>query len=127
MEGLCYNVCRRVETLTLWPAQTPEELREYKAAHPKQMLLTGARARAKTRGIPCTITEDDFDIPEVCPYLKTPFIKNTMYAASLGRIIPSLGYIQGNVEVISRKANVMKNDAPVAELLKFAYTILERH
>jgi hypothetical protein len=36
---------------------------------------------------------------------------------------PELGYVPGNVAVISRKANLMKNDASSEELLAFAKNI----
>lgn len=115
----------------LWEPHTKEERKMYSQAyydrHPKRNLVNNARKRAAVKDLPFNITESDIEIPEVCPYLKTPFQKNTMYAMSLDRIDPRLGYVKGNIEVISRKANVMKNDASVEELLEFAYTILERH
>lgn len=115
----------------MWAKQTKEERRKYTKAYndmyPKRTMLSAAKVRAKRDGLPFNLTEDDIIIPEVCPYLKTPFEKGTMYAASLDKIIPSEGYVRGNVEVISRKANIMKNDASTEELLEFAYTILERN
>jgi hypothetical protein len=39
---------------------------------------------------------------------------------SLDRIKPELGYVPGNIQVISARANVMKNDATPEELLAFA-------
>lgn len=95
--------------------------------NPLQVLLNSAKWRAKQKGIPFKIKLHDLRIPNVCPYLKTPFIRNTMYAMSLDQVNPGKGYIKGNVEIISRKANAMKNNASVQELLEFAYTILERH
>lgn len=35
---------------------------------------------------------------------------------SLDKIIPSLGYVPGNVRIISARANLLKNDATVDEL-----------
>lgn len=101
--------------------------KEYRERFPEWALVVAARSRAKRNDIPFDIWIDDIDIPDVCPYLKTPFVKGTMYAASLDRVDPRLGYIKGNIEVISRKANMMKSNATVEELLEFAYTILERH
>ena len=46
--------------------------------------------------------------------------------ASLDCIIPELGYVPGNVAVISRRANTIKNDATIEELeLVLAY--MKRH
>jgi hypothetical protein len=49
----------------------------------------------------------------LCPYLQLPLVRgsgNGPLTASVDRIIPPLGYIQGNVRVISRRANSIKND-----------------
>lgn len=95
--------------------------------NPVQTLINTARYRAKAKGLPFDITIHDLEVPDVCPYLKKPFERGTMYAMSLDQIRPGEGYVKGNVEVISRKANAMKNNASVEELLEFAYTILERN
>ena len=108
----------------LWPKF---DYKEWRSQNPEKFLLNSARSRAKQRGVPFSITVVDIEIPEFCPYLKVRLEPNTMYAPSIDRITPSLGYVPGNVEVISRKANMMKSDASVEELLEFAYTILERH
>lgn len=99
-----------------WPKQTEPE-----------KLWWSAYSRAKKNNIPFDITPADIFIPSHCPYLKKKMIKGTMMAPSLDRIIPELGYVRGNIEVISRKANAMKSNASVEELLEFAYTILERN
>ena len=39
---------------------------------------------------------------------------------SLDKIIPSKGYVEGNVAWISYKANVIKNDANYKEVMKVA-------
>lgn len=95
--------------------------------NPVQYLVSTAKFRAKAKGIPFDLTVHDLVVPAECPYLKTPFVKGTMYAMSLDRIVPEKGYVKGNVEIISRKANAMKNNASAEELLEFAYTILERN
>jgi hypothetical protein len=101
--------------------------KRYKKNNPVSYLLTQARRRAKQSGLAFDLSIEDLLVPEVCPYLKTAFVVGTRYAASIDRIDNTRGYVKGNVEIISRKANTMKNDASVAELLEFAYTILERH
>lgn len=95
--------------------------------YPERALLVAAKTRATKRELPFDLEESDIVIPEICPYLKKPLKANTRYAPSLDKIDPAKGYVKGNIEVISRKANVMKNDASVEELLEFAYEILERH
>lgn len=96
-----------------------EGARKHRINNPEKRMLVGARQRAKDKGISCTIELCDIIIPEVCPVFKTPFIVGTQYAASLDRINPTKGYEKGNVQVISRKANAMKQDASQEELERF--------
>lgn len=39
---------------------------------------------------------------------------------TLDRVIPSLGYVRGNVQVISMRANRLKQDASLDEVLAIA-------
>ena len=82
-----------------------------------------ARHRANKLGIVCTITPADLALPTVCPVLGIPIIrgkKRTDNSPSLDRIIPSLGYVPGNVRIISFRANAIKRDATAGELRKVA-------
>lgn len=97
------------------------QAKEYRKKQPKKRLLRGAKDRAKKKGIPCEITIDDIVIPEYCPILGCKLeVLSGPNSPSLDRINPALGYIKGNIQVISCKANVMKNDATEDELRKFA-------
>lgn len=69
-------------------------------------------------------------IPERCPALGvklTPGNKKgpLPHAPSLDRIKPELGYIPGNIQVISFRANTMKTNATLAELRQFAIWVLK--
>ena len=70
----------------------------------------------------------DIIIPKICPILEVPIILgskgNYEYTPSLDRIDNSKGYIKGNIQVISKKANSMKNSATLEELQKFCTNIL---
>jgi hypothetical protein len=46
-------------------------------------------------------------------------------APSLDKIDPKLGYVPGNIQVISHKANAMKWDATREELRAFAKWVLK--
>ena len=100
-------------------AKRRQHAREYRASHPEKRLLAAAKNRATTLGLPFDLTDADIFIPAVCPILGVPFERHTRYAPSLDRIKPELGYVKGNVWVISRKANLMKNDATPEELEAF--------
>lgn len=86
----------------------------------KKALVRAAKARAKKKGIPFDITIEDFTLPEKCPLLEIPLTVGYENAQensySLDKIIPELGYVKGNVWVISNKANAIKNNASLEEL-----------
>jgi len=91
--------------------------------NPKSYLIVSARQRAKRLNIPCSITADDFEIPEICPCFGIPLIQNnsksSANSATLDQIIPGKGYVKGNIQVISLKANTMKSNASFDELIMF--------
>jgi len=68
---------------------------------------------------------------DVCPILEVPLNyspvgfkqKTPPNHASLDKIDPSKGYVVGNLQVISKKANAMKSDATLEELRKFVKNI----
>ena len=95
----------------------------YKEQNLKQYLISAAKFRAKKKGIPFDLSPDDFSIPDVCPVFGHPFEppkKNAWWSPSLDRIIPALGYVKGNVQVISMRANAIKSDASLEEIEKIA-------
>jgi len=90
---------------------------------PRCEMLRAARKRAKEKHLPFDITIEDLIISEVCPVLDIPLSVgtwNSPNSPTLDRVIPSLGYVKGNVMVISRKANTIKNDATPQELRRIA-------
>ena len=101
--------------------------RKHYRNHPENRMLMQAKQRAKRRNLEFNLTIDDIVIPVKCPLLGVPFVLgvqgNYEYTPSLDRIDPNKGYIKGNVWVITKKANSMKNSATKEELLKFADNI----
>jgi hypothetical protein len=90
---------------------------------PRNVMLCSARSRATKYGVQCTVTVDDIVIPKRCPILDIPLIVRTGKgrgahdsSPSLDRIDLTKGYVPGNVQVISQKANGMKRNASLAEL-----------
>lgn len=79
----------------------------------EKSLLYSARNRAKKKGLECSITEEDIVVPNVCPILgiKLEKVGGRQHGSSpsLDRVDNTLGYVKGNIRVISYKANSCKN------------------
>lgn len=95
----------------------------------RKKLICQVRARSKTRGIEFNLELEDIPYTEICPLLGCKLIPGTKndyeYTHSLDRIDPNKGYIKGNVWVMSKKANSMKNNATIEELIQFAENVLK--
>ncbi len=133
----CYSK-RRKQYCTEWKRKNWQEKpgyadamnakrRQHYTAFRERNLLAKARQRATASGLDFNIEESDIVIPDICPVLKEPLVSNTRYAPSLDRIDPSRGYVKGNVQVISRRANTMKNDATEKDLRLFAEWVRETY
>lgn len=100
-----------------------EFLRSY-----KKQVLHRTEVRARTKGLEFNIDENDIVIPEICPMLEVPITVGTKgdyeYSPSIDRMDNSKGYIKGNIQIISKKANSMKNSATPTELMTFCKNIL---
>jgi hypothetical protein len=80
-----------------------------------------ARSRARRDGLAFNLEIADIIIPSHCPILGIELQavhkgESRVCAPSLDRIRPELGYIKGNIAVISMRANRIKNDAGIKEL-----------
>ncbi len=87
---------------------------------PRHRMVHSAKSRAKLKGLPFSLSPTDFEIPATCPVLGIPIkvgtLKQGRSSPTLDRIIPALGYVKGNVCVISWRANDLRRDASVEEL-----------
>lgn len=125
LDGLCiacyklpvetnYSKCVKCRNRDILPVQTK--------------ILRNAKSRAKKKNIEFSITEKDIVLLEYCPILKIKLQENNFSAKpnsySIDRIDNSKGYIKGNIQIISHRANQIKNDATVEEL-KLLLTYLE--
>lgn len=128
---LCSDPCRREQALRVsskWYEDNREIAREtrnkrsqeFRETQTLRSLFNGTRNRALAKGLKFDLNYEDINVPLKCPILGTEFVRKTRTAMSIDRIDPKLGYTTNNVQIISRLANVMKNDASPNELLKFA-------
>ena len=96
------------------------------ASTPERKLAWALRTiewKSRKYGIPFNIKLEDFlPIPDTCPALGIPMnYEGTRDSQpTFDRKIPSLGYVKGNVCLISHRANRMKSDATAEELQHLA-------
>ena len=87
------------------------------------------KKRAIDNNIPFNILLEDIVLPDFCPIFNIPLFRgegrsNNSY--SLDRILPELGYIKGNVWIISDRANRLKSNMCKEDLIMFCNTILSK-
>lgn len=114
------------------PAKVAESKRRNGLRRPQQIMLSNARARSRMLGIPFDLTVEYLQLlieeaGPTCPVLGIPYTtgigaggKALPGSRSLDRIEPSDGYTQGNVQVISWRANNLKSDGTPQELMMVA-------
>ena len=90
-------------------------------------MLSSARTRAKSAGIPFDLTVEDIVMPAACPVFGMPFTVGMSprwgpgrWSPTLDKLLAKLGYVRGRVRVVSYLANMLRNRAS-AKQLKIVY------
>lgn len=113
-------------------AKDPTKSRMWTATHrakirrenPAKAIWQVAGRNAKARGKEFDITVEDVEkvMMDICPVFGTPMGFGEAFTKddrpSIDRIDSSKGYVKGNVQIISWRANHLKNDATLEELEK---------
>lgn len=111
-----------------------ERRRERHRLEPRIRMKDGALRRAKKRGLEYNLKsyKDIPKIPVFCPILGIPLVTNrgsknggSDNSPSLDRINNDRGYIIGNLQIISRKANQMKSNGSFEDIEKL-YLFMKR-
>lgn len=99
----------------------------------KGYMIRNVKGSAVRRGIKFDLEYTDIPhLPEYCPLI--PSLKltyngeegfNNINRATIDRIDSNLGYVKGNIQVISRLANTMKNQASLDQLEEFSLNCLK--
>lgn len=93
-------------------------------------MLQNAKSRARRYGTSLSIGVEDISIPKYCPLLGIRLNLGNRScrpdSPTLDCIIPSLGYVPGNVWVISHRANTIKSDASVEEIDRLVKNLRKR-
>lgn len=97
-------------------------IREKRLANPEEYLYKKARSRAKKKGLRFNLDLEDIVIPKKCPVLGIEMgpLLGKKHGATIDRINNSKGYIRGNIVVISKRANTIKSNASIDELIRIA-------
>jgi len=82
--------------------------------------LSVLKTRSKIKGYVFDLEEEDLVLPEYCPVLgiklELGLPAHHPQTPHVDRIHNDLGYIKGNVAIISSRANLIKRDATVEEV-----------
>lgn len=109
---------------------------KWKLNNPRKVWVTKARDDAKNRaikkGVPFNVTATYLNslLTDRCPVYDTEFKwygngSTVSTSPSLDRINPDLGYVEGNIVIISMKANAIKSAYKAADLYKVADWLYE--
>jgi hypothetical protein len=103
------------------PEYVKAKNRDYRTSDIPRYLWTTAKMRAEKKGLEFNITPEDIVVPTHCPVLGIELTYGKKLGGddssfSIDRIDSSKGYVKGNVQVISKRANTIKNDSTLEEL-----------
>lgn len=126
--------------LTTSPKLTSLKRQAHRLRNPKQTwasyALKDAKKRAAKKGVPFAITRVYIEslLPDKCPVFGTTFTflgngKIKPESPALDRVVPSKGYVEGNIQIISVKANSIKSAYNSKDIFKVAEWLhkLEQH
>jgi hypothetical protein len=118
-----HKECRNGYNTVCKPCRKPLSKKNYEDTSIERRIWDRAKTRAIKRGIDFNLELSDIIVPNFCPVLGVALVVgHTDYAPSIDRIDSRLGYVKGNIQIISNKANRMKSNATVEEvrlLLKY--------
>lgn len=105
--------------------------RDWHRGNPAKSYVSAARGRAGREGLPFDLEAEDINFPDVCPVLGIPLFFSedrvrTDNTPSIDKLKPGLGYVKGNVYVISWRANRLKGNATLDELERLVSYIKEK-
>lgn len=83
--------------------------REWRKNHYLKHLLNVAKKRARSKGLEFSITASDVILHAICPIIGVAITApGTWHGPSLDRRDNSLGYVPGNVHLVSKRGNTWK-------------------
>lgn len=95
-------------------------------------IVTRIRNRVARKGTEVALTSKDivavFPTNRRCPVFDQPFVfgAQSPWSPSVDRKDPTIGYVPGNIQIISVRANQLKSDATADELQRVADWVREK-
>ena len=113
--------CRNIKNKSLEQRKHSKEKYEELCSKYIKAMWWRAKKRSERKNIDFNIELEDIIIPDVCPVFGFKFEVSigkgpTDKSPSLDRINPSKGYVKGNIQVISFKANRIKTDCDIKDI-----------
>jgi len=105
-----------------------EQTKQYRLENKEKWMCNTSKVRAKQKNLPFNLSteylKEIWPEDNKCPALGITMKKGdfcvTDHSPTLDRIIPKLGYIKGNVQVVSALANRIMSDATVNQVMAVA-------
>lgn len=104
-----------------------ENTKEVEEKYIKKMLAS-AKKRALEKNLEFDLELCDVELPRYCPILGIPLYTsklNSDFSPSIDRINNLKGYIKNNINIISTRANRIKNDSTFDEIEKLYFFLKE--
>lgn len=108
--------------------RSQQRCKKLKQENAAKYIFQNAKIRAKRYGHEFTIDLSDVVVPSTCPVLHIPLVfteAKSNNTPSLDRIDNTKGYVPGNVQVISWRANYMKRDMSPLDI-ELLYNYIKR-
>lgn len=121
LKTMC-KACYRAKYIPPGKQRYNKYVKEKRLTSHSRTWLGQLKHNAKVAGLPFNLTVDDLVVPTHCPVLGIPLatgdraVTGANNTPTVDRIVPELGYTRGNVCIISRRANRLKQDSSLAEL-----------
>ena len=117
---------------TAYYAANTEKFKAYQKAwydrNGHKTLVKGAEQRAKRKGLPFDLPDDWKANVTQCEWCALPFVKrHPIFAASIDRIRPELGYIESNCRLILMGLNTFKSTGDDQTVLAVAKALVEHN